>query len=299
MISCSNQHLQQQLEYTLLKLDCHTWSISKMQSDTWEERYAIKFCFKLGKNATQKRMECFRLLLEHLAWIEHQFLSGIRDSRKTGSLWRMMRGVGGVKKSEHHSWLGKGYGYYVKVLREFRKRFIRRGQHSSNRVSGISTWTMHQSTTPSLSQTIWPRWASRQFLSLSIVQTLLPVTFGYSLGSEAVVMRQLRERGCDEGYWHGHTRGLLWGLAEVFGTVQVHCCHWRLLRRWLEFHMCTINKSAHTKSLETYCMHLVYINIYIYTDIYICIHTHTHTHTHIYITCGEVNVLVGLGTHVI
>ena len=25
---------------------------------------------------------------------------------------------------------------------------------------------MHQSTTPSLSQTIWPRWASRQFLSL-------------------------------------------------------------------------------------------------------------------------------------
>ena len=36
---------------------------------------------------------------------------------------------------------------------------------------------MRQSTTPSLSQTIWPRWASRQFLSLAIVQTLLPVTF--------------------------------------------------------------------------------------------------------------------------
>ena len=28
-------------------------------------------------------MECFRLLLDHLAWIEHQFLSGIRDSRKS------------------------------------------------------------------------------------------------------------------------------------------------------------------------------------------------------------------------
>ena len=26
-------------------------------------------------------MECFRLLLEHLTWIEHQILSGIRDSR--------------------------------------------------------------------------------------------------------------------------------------------------------------------------------------------------------------------------
>ena len=46
---------------------------------------------------------------------------------------------------------------------------------------------MHQSTTPSLSQAIWPRWASRQFLSLPIVQTLLPVTFAYSLSSEVVV----------------------------------------------------------------------------------------------------------------
>ena len=38
---------------TLLKPDCHSWWISKMQSDTLEERYAIKFCFKLGKNATE------------------------------------------------------------------------------------------------------------------------------------------------------------------------------------------------------------------------------------------------------
>ena len=55
-------------------------------------------------------MECFKLLLEHLAWIEHQFLSGIRDSRKAGSLWGMMRGVGGVRKSIHSSWLAKGLG---------------------------------------------------------------------------------------------------------------------------------------------------------------------------------------------
>ena len=56
MISGSNEQLQQQLEYTLLKPDCHSWGISKMQSrreDTLEERYAIKFCFKLGKNATE------------------------------------------------------------------------------------------------------------------------------------------------------------------------------------------------------------------------------------------------------
>ena len=55
-------------------------------------------------------MECFRLLLEHLAWIEHEFLSGIRDSRKAGSLWGKMRGVGGVRKAIHQSWLTKGLG---------------------------------------------------------------------------------------------------------------------------------------------------------------------------------------------
>ena len=56
MISRSNEQLQQQLEYTLLKPDCHSWSISKMQSgreETLEERCAIKFCFKLGKNAKE------------------------------------------------------------------------------------------------------------------------------------------------------------------------------------------------------------------------------------------------------
>ena len=77
MISASNEQLQQQLEYTLLKPDRLSWWISKIQSgreDTLEEKMP------------QKRMECFRLLFGHLAWIEHQFLSGIRDSRKAGSL---------------------------------------------------------------------------------------------------------------------------------------------------------------------------------------------------------------------
>ena len=112
MISGSNKQLQQEFEYTLLKPNCHSRWISKMQSgreDTLEERYAIKFCFKLGK-MPQKRMESFRLLLEHLAWIKHEFLSGIRDSRKAQSLWGMMRGVRGVRKSIHQSWLIKQLG---------------------------------------------------------------------------------------------------------------------------------------------------------------------------------------------
>ena len=53
MISSSNEQLQKQLEYTPRKPDCHSWWISEMQSDTLEERYAIKFCCKFGKNATE------------------------------------------------------------------------------------------------------------------------------------------------------------------------------------------------------------------------------------------------------
>ena len=104
---------------------------------------------------------------------------------------------------------------------------------------------MHQFTTPTLSQTIWPRWASIQFVIVPIVQTLFPVTFAYSLSSEAVVMRQLRKwKRLWRRFWHAHTRGLPWGLQEI---VEVHCSRRRLLRKGQEFHVCTINKSAHTK----------------------------------------------------
>ena len=108
MIPGSNEQLQQQLEYTLLKPDCHSWWISKMQSvceDTSEEGYAIKFCFKLGKNATETYgmlQIAFRPSCMNRAWV----LSGIRDSRKAGGLrddeWC------GRSESIHQSWLAQG-----------------------------------------------------------------------------------------------------------------------------------------------------------------------------------------------
>ena len=56
MISDANEQRQQQLEYTILKPNCHSWWISKIQSgheDGLEERYAIKLCFKLGNSSTE------------------------------------------------------------------------------------------------------------------------------------------------------------------------------------------------------------------------------------------------------
>ena len=119
--------------------------------------------------------------------------------------------------------------YYVRVLREFRKRFHRK------RLALLKSgeWHFHRDNAPVHNSILvidyFTKWASRQFPSLPLVQTLLPVTFGH---------------------WHAHTRWLPWGLPEVVGTLQqVHCSRWRLFRKGLEFHVCIINKSAHTKKL--------------------------------------------------
>ena len=109
MISASNEQLQQQLEYTLQNPDCHRWWISKMQSDTLEEWYAIKFCFKLGKNATETYgmlQTAFQPSCMNRASV-FEWHKRFKEGRESV---RMMRGVEGVRKSIHQSWLAKGLG---------------------------------------------------------------------------------------------------------------------------------------------------------------------------------------------
>ena len=118
---------------------------------------------------------------------------------------------------------------------------------------------MHKSTTPHLLQTIWPRWTSRQFHP-PIVQTLIPVTFGYSLSSKAVIMRQLRRwkrlwrrsltrshkrtsRGHSRTFWNGSTSALQ--VEEI--TSKGNRVSW-VYYQW---------KCPYEKSLETYLMILV------------------------------------------
>ena len=88
------------------------------------------------------------------------------------------KSCGRSKESIDHSWLAKGLGLGLLCW-------------GFKRVQEEIAWE-EASTLQIGSVTIWPRWESKQFFSLRIVQTLLPVTFGYSLSSEAVVMRQLR-----------------------------------------------------------------------------------------------------------
>ena len=202
-------------------------------------------------------MECFRLLFNHLAWIEHQFLNGIRDLRKAVSLWEMMRGMGGVRKSIHHSWLAKGVVLICWGFKGVQE------ETSTLQIRSVA-FPPGQCTSPQLHPCHWPRWTSRQFLTVPIVQTLLPVTFAYSISSEAVIMRQLRRwkrlwqrslthshkrtsMGPSRSYWNGTASALQPEEITSKGTW-VSCMYYQ----W---------KCPFEKSLETYLMILVYIYV--------------------------------------
>ena len=141
IISASNEQLQQQLEYTLLKPDCHRWWISKMQSESLEERYAIKFCFKLRKNATET-YGMLQTAFEPSCMNRASVFEGIRGN-KARSLWGMMRSVGGIRKSVHQSWLAKGLelGLLCWGFKGVQEEIP--SEEASTLQIGISTRTMH------------------------------------------------------------------------------------------------------------------------------------------------------------
>ena len=119
MISASNEWLQQQLEYTLLKPDCHSWWISKMQSgrqDTLEERYAIKISFKLGKNDATETYGMLQTAFRPSCMNRASVFVWHKRFKKAGSLRGLMSGVGGVRESIDQSWLAKVLGLDLGLL---------------------------------------------------------------------------------------------------------------------------------------------------------------------------------------
>ena len=123
--------------------DYHSWWISKMQSDNLEERYAIKFCFKPGKNATETygmlptafRPSCMNRA-SVFEW--HKRVKGGRESVSDDER------CGRSKKVNRAELIVKGLGYYFEVLREFSKIF--RQKRSALFKSG--QWHFHLDNAP-------------------------------------------------------------------------------------------------------------------------------------------------------
>ena len=224
MISGFNEKLLQQLEYTLLKPDCHSWWISKMQSGRCHDnREMVKllnsdpavldvlvtfyeswiYCYEpetKRQSFQWKHAGCPRLKKARQSKSIHQLLM-IPFFHSTGMIYMPWVPTGQTVNKE----------YYVEVLREFSKRFRRKRP------------------------------------ALPIVQTLLLVTFANSLSSrknlEAVIMRQLRrwkrlwrrsltrshKRTCmvpSRSCWNGTTSALQ--LEEItWNGIRVSCVYYQ------------------------------------------------------------------------
>ena len=190
MISASNEQLQQQLEFTLLKPDCHSWWILKMQSgreDTLEERYAIKFCFKLGKNTTETYgmlQTAFRPSCVNGASV-FEWHTRFKEGRES------VRGddrCGRSKESIHQCWLAKGLGLGL-LCRGFKgvQEELPSEEASTLQIESVA-FPRGQCTSSQL-HPCHRLFEKDGYQDNSSVQTLLPVTFAYSLSSGAVVMR--------------------------------------------------------------------------------------------------------------
>ena len=157
-------------------------------------------------------------MLQTAFWLSCM-LSGIRDSRKAGGLWGMMKDVGGVRKSIHQRWLAKGWGLGLGLLCWGFKGV--QEKIPSKEASTLQIGSVAFPPGQCASRQLHP--CHRLFdqdghqdssLPLPIVQTLLPVTFSYSLSSEAVIMRQLRrwKRLWQRSLTRSHKRTSMWSF---------------------------------------------------------------------------------------
>ena len=127
--------------------------------------------------------------------------------------------------------------YYVEVLREFRKRFRRK--RPALLKSG--QWHFHQNSAP-----VYNSILVTDYLTKMGIKTIPQPPYRPELAPcDFCLFSNLKEklRGCryetiemkevvTKVSWHAPTRGLPWGLPEVFGAVeQVHCSRRRILRR--------------------------------------------------------------------
>ena len=243
LISASNKQLQQQLEYTLLKPYCHSWWISKMHSDTLEERYAIEFCFKLGKKCHRNVWNAFGAFCINRASVfewHKRFKEGrksVRDDERCGrskevrtpQLIGQMKNFMDKDRRVSVETISAQFDVSVgtlhtlireelkmrKICAKFVPRVLREDQKEwhcydsremvelinsdpsvlDTLVTCDESWiycydpgTKRQSSQGKHAGSPRPKKAKQ---SKSTHKHLLPVTFGYSLSSQAVIMRQL------------------------------------------------------------------------------------------------------------
>ena len=162
-----------------------------------------------------------------------------------------MRGVGGVRKSIHQSWLAKGLGLLCWGFKGVQEEIPREEASTLQ----IGQWHFYQDNAP-----IYDCFLVTDYLTKLRIKTvchppyspdLAPCDFWLFPKLEAVIMRQLRIWKRLWRRWLTCSRkSTSMDLSEVVGTVQqAHCSRKRLLWRGLQFHVRTINKSVHMEKV--------------------------------------------------
>ena len=130
--------------------------------------------------------------------------------------------------------------YYAEVLKEFRKRFRRKRPAPFK--SG--QWHFHQDNAPVHYSILVTDYLSK----MGIKTVSHPPNSPDLAPCDFWLFPKLR--GCR----YGTTEEMKEAVTKAIDTLtqedfQVHCSRRRLLRRGTEFHVCTINKSAHSKKV--------------------------------------------------
>ncbi len=173
----------------------------------------------------------------------------IRDSRKAGSLWGMMKGVGGVRKSIDQSWLAKGLGLGLLCwdFKGVQEKIP--SEEVCNLEIGSVAFRRGQCTSPQLHpcHRLFDQDGHQDSSSASLL-LLAPCDFCLFSKVSDCRYETIEKMNAAVTVIDTLTQGDF--HAEVVGTVQkVHSSRRRLLERGLEFHVCTFNKSVLTKKV--------------------------------------------------
>ena len=145
--------------------------------------------------------------------------------------------------------------YYVEVLREVRKRFHRKSPALFKSGQCHFHQTMHQSHNSILVTDYLTRMGIKTVPHPPYSPDLAPCDFWLFLSPEAVVLRQLRrwKRLWRWSLTRSHKRTFMGPSRSCWKGKTSALQPEEITSKGTRFHVCTINKSAHTKKrLETY-----------------------------------------------
>ena len=133
----------------------------------------------------------------------------------------MMKGVGGVRKSIHQSYLAKMLGFILGLqcwgFNGVQEEIPSEG--ASTLQIGSVAFLPGQCTSPQLHpcHRLFDQDGHQDSSSVSLGSGDFWL-FPKLRGCRHETIEEM-QRGCDEGHWHAHTRGLPWDFPEVVGTV--------------------------------------------------------------------------------